>query len=168
MRWCFRLCVECDQACTVCYAHTSRQPQFWGWLCGSAASPEGKLSHHAASSIAGSGMVEHAIPSPWDTNLLDFQCANDLVATLNTHIASAQQLLCYCPSPLWAAVYIGRHQVAVPSLCRLHITIHQKKKKKGMPEAPSTYALSNCTLSMEGKMPQDTFATRVGFNCAFV
>jgi hypothetical protein len=59
---------------------------------------------HAASFIAGSGMVEHAMHSLCDTNLLDFQCANDLVATLNTHVASAQQLLCYCTSPLCAAV----------------------------------------------------------------
>lgn len=153
------------------------------WICpvlcststGSAVSPESKLLHHAsrpcyASSFnAGSGLVQHAIPSPWDTNLLDFQCTNDLVATLNTHIASAQQLLCYCARPLWAAVYIGRHQVAVPSLlCRLHITVQRRKKKKT--DARGTCYLCSYYLYTEhgGKVPQDTSTTRVGFNCAFV
>lgn len=131
--------------------------------------PESKLHHasrpcYAANSIAGTGMVQHAIHSPRDTNLLDLQCANDLVATLNTHIASAQQLLCYCARPLWAAVYIGRHQVALPSLlCRLHITIQRRKKKKQTPKASGTYALSICTLSVKG---QETFNTRVGGSTA--
>ena len=100
--------------------------------------------------LLGNGMVEHAIHSPWDTDLLDLQCANDLVATLNTHIASAQQLLCYCASPLWAAVYIGGHQVALPSLlCCLHITIYTQKRRKEKRNARGLRHLCSCYLYTE-------------------